>query len=76
MTEIIHLPRTVHNRENPTHSTMLWSIIMVGRRFFSGKEHEIRFKVCILLCKNIVPETEKLKRRAYFQCRNCPAWGY
>jgi hypothetical protein len=33
----------------------------------SGKEHEIRFKVCIALCKNIVPKTEKLKRSAYFR---------
>jgi len=40
---------------------------MVGWRLLSGKEHEIRFKVCIVLCKNIVPETEKLKRRAYFR---------
>ena len=40
---------------------------MVGRRLLSGKEHEIRFKVCIALCKNIVPETEKLKRRAYIR---------
>jgi hypothetical protein len=40
---------------------------MVGRRLLSGKEHEIRFKVCISLCNNIVPETDKLKRRAYFR---------
>ncbi len=40
---------------------------MVGRRLLSCKEHEIRFKVCISLCKNIVPETDKLKRRAYFR---------
>jgi len=39
---------------------------MVGRRLLSGKEHEIRFKVCISFCKTIVPETDKLKRRAYF----------
>jgi hypothetical protein len=39
---------------------------MVGRRLLSGKEHEIRFKECISFCKNIVPETDKPKRRAYF----------
>jgi hypothetical protein len=40
---------------------------MVGQRMLSGKEHKIRFKVCIALCENIMPETEKLKRRAYFR---------
>ena len=50
---------------------------MVGRRLLSGKEHEIRFKVCILLCNNIVPETDKLKRGPTSEShRNCPAWGY
>ena len=66
MTEIIHLHHTYTIKKIP-HLTIFWIIIMVGRRLLSGKEHKIRFKVCIALCKNIVPETEKLKRRAYFR---------
>jgi len=38
---------------------------MVGRQKLSGKQEEIQFKVCIFLCKNIVPSTDRLKRRAY-----------
>jgi hypothetical protein len=44
---------------------------MVGRQKLSGKQEEIRFKVCTSLCKNIIPETDHLKRGAYFRlpCR-------
>ena len=60
-----------------THSTILWSTIMVGRQQLSDKREEIRFKVCILLCKNIVPETDHMKRGAYFRVsENCLTWGY
>ena len=40
---------------------------MVGRQQLSGKHEEIQFKVCISLCKNILPETDHLKRGAYFR---------
>ena len=40
---------------------------MVGRQTISGKQEKIRFKVCISLCKNIMPETDHLKWGAYFR---------
>ncbi len=40
---------------------------MVGRQKISGKQEKIRFKVCISLCKNIMPETDHLKWGAYFR---------
>ena len=40
---------------------------MVGQQKLSGKQEEIQFKVCISLCKNIMPETDHLKRGAYFR---------
>jgi hypothetical protein len=40
---------------------------MVGWRMLSGKEDKIQFKVCISLCKNIVPETDPLKKGAYIR---------
>jgi hypothetical protein len=40
---------------------------MVGRKKLSGKQEEIRFMVCISLCKNIVPNTDRLKRGAYIK---------
>ena len=40
---------------------------MVGRQQLSGKQEEIQFKVCILLCKHIVPETARLKIGAYIR---------
>jgi hypothetical protein len=39
---------------------------MVGRQKLSGKQEKIQFKVCISLCKNIMPNTDHLKRGAYF----------
>ena len=38
---------------------------MVGRQKLSGNQAAIRFKVCIALCKNIVPKTDYLKGGAY-----------
>jgi len=36
-----------------------------GRKKLSGRQEDVRTKVTLSICKNIVPETDRLKAKAY-----------